>query len=319
MNLKKYLGVDIGGTAVKIGLISVEGDIEAEKTFSVNFDGYETPILKTVIKSCEEFLKEIHVSSKELSGIGVSATGTIDTKNGLIAGTAGHIKNWKGSRIKDEMEKKFHVPVYVLNDANAAALGEMWLGAAKGKKDVIVMTVGTGIGGGIIVGSQILLGANGFAGEIGHNIIQCKGEKCSCGNYGCLEHYGSTTALVQQVKRAVECGKIPILEDQEINGKMIFDMVAAESEKMILLVDHWMDYIAAGLVGFIHIFNPELILIGGGVSAQKELFIDKLRQKVFDKAMPNFTENLELKAAELKNNAGLVGAVFYCKQQENIN
>ena len=115
-------------------------------------------------------------------------TGGIDTVNGVVIGSAGHIQNWEGSRIKEEMEKMFHLPTTVLNDANAAALGEMWIGAAADRRNVIVMTVGTGVGGGIIVDSKILLGANGLAGEIGHIVINSDGELCSCGNHGCMEH-----------------------------------------------------------------------------------------------------------------------------------
>lgn len=316
MSNKKYIGIDIGGTAVKIGLVTEDGTIGQEQTFSVNFDGYETPILETVIKSSQKFLGDLEISTEEIAGIGVSATGSVDTKNGVIAGSAGHIKNWEGSRIREEMEAQFQTPVYVLNDANAAALGEMWLGAAKGKQDVIVMTVGTGIGGGVIVNSKVLLGASGFGGEIGHSTIMCEGETCSCGNQGCLEHYGSTTALVRQVKKAVEAGEFPELQAKEINGKVIFELAKNGNQKMLALLDRWMDYLSAGLVGLVHIFNPELILIGGGVSAQKKLFIEPLQEKVCKKVMPSFAKNLTLKAAELKNDAGLVGAVYYCMQQE---
>lgn len=316
MSNKKYIGIDIGGTAVKIGLVNEEGTIEQEQIFPVNFDGYETSILETVIKSSQMFLGDLGILPEAIVGIGVSATGSVDTKNGVIAGSAGHIKNWEGSRIKEELEACFQMPVYVLNDANAAALGEMWLGAARGKSNVIVMTVGTGIGGGIIVNSQVLLGTSGFGGEIGHSTIMCEGELCSCGNRGCLEHYGSTTALIRQVEKAVEEGEFPELYAKEITGKVIFEFAENGNSKMLALINRWIDYIATGLVGMVHIFNPELILIGGGVSAQKELFIKPLREKVCKKVMPNFAKNLTLRAAELKNDAGLVGAVYYCMQQE---
>ena len=317
-NGKTYLGVDIGGTSVKLGLVDEQGVIRYSEDYDVAFDRYETPILKTVLKSMKLFLAEHEVTEQELAGIGVSATGGIDTVNGVVIGSAGHIQNWEGSRIKEEMEKMFHLPTTVLNDANAAALGEMWIGAAADRRNVIVMTVGTGVGGGIIVDSKILLGANGLAGEIGHIVINSDGELCSCGNHGCMEHYGSTTALIRRVRDAASCGKIILPEEQELDGRFIFSEAEKGSTAMLELLDSWIDDIASGLVGLVHIFNPELILIGGGVSAQKELFIDRLREKVMARCMPHFVKHLELKAAELGNDAGLIGAVYYCIQQNDL-
>lgn len=310
---QKYLGIDIGGTAAKLGIVSDDGIIEEQKSVSVNFDGYDTPILTTVLKESEQFLTERGISANQLSGIGVSATGGVDTKRGIIAGSAGHIKNWDGSEITARLSERFHLPVTVLNDANAAALGELWCGAAKGHRDVIVMTVGTGVGGGMISDGKILLGSSGFAGEIGHMPVQCEGEPCSCGNAGCIEHYGSTTALVRTVRKAHEDGAFPELNGKEINGKEIFTLAAAGNPQVLQILDRWMDYIASSLVGLVHIFNPELILIGGGVSAQQELFIEPLERKVKSRVMKHFANHLSLKAAGLHNDAGMIGAVYFLK------
>ena len=317
--IKHYLGIDIGGTAVKLGLFTEAGEVCHTESYSVCFDGYETPILKTVIKSIEEFLWDAVVKPEDLEAIGVSATGAIQTYEGIVAGTAGHIKNWEGSKIKEELEHCFQRPVFVLNDANAAALGELWLGAARGKSNVVTLTIGTGVGGGIIVNSRILLGADGFAGELGHSIIQCEGEPCSCGNRGCLEHYGSTSALVRQVQDKIRSREISGISPEEVDGKRIFAEIRSGNAAMKDVLDHWISYIAAGVVGLIHIFNPEMVLIGGGVSAQKELFVDKLRKEVLERAMPHFTEHLEIKAAELTNEAGMAGAVCYCIQEMQSN
>ena len=311
-----YLGVDIGGTAVKIGMLKRTGEILQTRNYSVNYDGYKTPILKTVIKSVQIFLEETGYKGQDIKAIGVSATGAINTKEGIVAGSAGHIKNWEGSRIKEEMQAVFGLPVYVLNDANAAALGEVWLGAARGRKNVVVVTIGTGVGGGIIVDGKILLGANGFAGELGHAPLQCEGEPCTCGNIGCLEHYGSMSALIRMVRKEQQKRTLSGSMDGQINGRWIFSEIAAGNRIVDEIATRWMDYIAAGIVGMIHIFNPEMVLIGGGVSAQQELFIDKIKEKVMNRAMPNFTEGLDVKAAQLNNEAGLAGAVYYCIQQE---
>ena len=177
MTDRTYLGIDIGGTAVKFGLVNGEGVIVSEiSEYPVKFDNYETPIIETVVKSAKEFMSKNNKAFFDINGIGVSATGGINSKLGIVEGSAGHIKNWEGTNIKKRLEAEFGMNTAVLNDANAAALGEMWKGAAKGRENVVVMTIGTGVGGGIIVDSRILLGKKGFAGEIGHIPVNVDGE-----------------------------------------------------------------------------------------------------------------------------------------------
>lgn len=309
-----YLGIDIGGTAVKFGLVDEDGNMVSKVSeYPVRFDNYETPIIETVVKSAGIFMEANSKSFTEIAGIGVSATGGINSKLGIVEGSAGHIKNWEGTNIKERLESEFGVKTEVLNDANAAALGEMWEGAARGKKNVVVMTIGTGVGGGIIVDSKILLGTKGFAGEIGHIPVNVDGEDCSCGNKGCIEHYGSTSALVRNVKEAVILGEIKGIEADDVDGRLIFKEVAAGNYTVKKYVDEWISYISAALVGLVHIFNPEMIILGGGVSRQKELFVDKVREKVLKGVMPNFAIGLSVETAELGNDAGIIGAVRFIK------
>lgn len=307
-----YLGIDIGGTAVKFGLVNGEGVMVSEVSeYSVKFDNYETPIIETVVKSAKEFMSKNNKNFFDINGIGVSATGGINSKLGIVEGSAGHIKNWEGTNIKKRLEAEFGMNTVVLNDANAAALGEMWKGAAKGRENVVVMTIGTGVGGGIIVDSKILLGSKGFAGEIGHIPVNVDGEECSCGNTGCIEHYGSTSALVRNIKNAVISGEIIGINEDEIDGRLIFKQVSVGNKVVIKYVDEWINYISAALVGLVHIFNPEMVILGGGVSKQKEFFVDKVRDKVLHSVMDNFAQSLSIEAAELGNNAGIIGAVKF--------
>lgn len=311
MTDRVYLGIDIGGTAAKFGLVNGEGVMISEVLeYPVKFDDYETPIIETVVKSAKEFMSKNNKTFFDINGIGVSATGGINSKLGIVEGSAGHIKNWKGTNIKKRLEAEFGMNTAVLNDANAAALGEMWKGAAKGRENVVVMTIGTGVGGGIIVDSKILLGSKGFAGEIGHIPVNVDGEKCSCENTGCIEHYGSTSALVRNVKNAVISGEITGIKE-EVDGRLIFKEVAAGNRAVIKYVDEWINYISAALVGLVHTFNPEMVILGGGVSKQKELFVDKVRDKVLHGVMDNFAQDLRVEAAELGNNAGIIGAVKF--------
>lgn len=313
----RYLGVDIGGTAVKIGIVDEKGNVECFDDYGVAFDGYKTPILDTVLKSTEDFIRDNQIDMDEIGGIGVSATGQIDTAKGIVAGVGGNIIHWRGAKLKKAFEERYDKKATVVNDANCAAIGEHWIGSAKGCTDAIVMTVGTGVGGGIIVNSEILLGHRGFAGEIGHFVIKADGRQCTCGNKGCYEQYASMTALVREVRSMI--GREHIDDVKDVNGKVIFDRVKIGDKRFIKCVDDWIGDISAGLISLVHIFNPQVIVIGGGVSVQQALFIDKVQEKVKAGVMENFGKNLEIKAASLGNQAGLVGAVKYFIENAESN
>ena len=177
-----YLGVDIGGTAVKLGLVDETGRVLRRAERSVSFDGYKTPILDTVQRAICDFLAE---DAPELAGIGVSATGQIDSRRGVVAGTCGNFPGWIGVAIKGTLERAFGLPVTVANDANCMLLGEVWAGAARGYTDVVGVTLGTGVGGGILTGGRLLEGARGLGGELGHfRLHALDGVACTCGAIG---------------------------------------------------------------------------------------------------------------------------------------
>lgn len=306
----RYLGVDIGGTAVKMGIVTETGEILNKYSYNVAFDGYETPIFETVKKGIDSFLRDSNVCAKDLSGIGVSATGQIDSNTGSVIGVGGNIKNWCNTEIKKELEAIYNVKTTVVNDANCMVIGEQWLGRAKGYKNVIGITIGTGVGGGIIVDSKILLGSIGIAGELGHFSIDANGRECPCGNVGCYEQYASMTALVKEVKENYEkLGDVSFAKE-EVNGMAIFNEVEKNKE-LQNIVNEWIENISKGLISLTHIFNPEIILIGGGVSTQERLFIKPVREIVLNKVMKKFSQNLKVESAMLGNDAGLVGAVYY--------
>ena len=285
--MKQYFGIDIGGTAVKLGIVDETGTVLAKAEESVSFDGYRTPILTTVLKAAQAFLAAQNTPAESLAGIGVSATGQIDSRKGIVAGTCGSLPNYIGAPIKAELEKAFGLPVTVANDANC-------------------MTLGTGVGGGILTGGRLLEGARGLGGELGHYRTHAlDGVDCTCGAKGCWERYAATTALVRAAQE-----ENPAWRD----GRAIFAAAEAGDKTVLALLDAWTDEIAQGLAGMVHIFNPQLILIGGGVSAQQKLLIDPIAAKVKAAVMPAFAEGLEIRAAQLHNDAGMVGAVYYFRQ-----
>ncbi len=304
---KHYLGVDIGGTAVKLGVVDAFGHVGIMDEVSVSFDNYQTPIMDTVSGAIDRFLQKNDIEKAQLAGVGVSATGQVDSAKGLVAGTCGNLPGWSGTDIRARLEKQLALPVTVANDANCMCLGEVWAGAAKGYTDVIGVTIGTGVGGGILAGGKLLEGRRGLGGELGHFPIHAKdGVKCTCGNIGCWERYASTSALVRAAKT---------MDKTLENGRVIFEAAHQGRADVLALLAGWTDEIAAGLIGLTHIFNPQIILIGGGVSLQQELLIEPLRKKVMSGVMPAFAEGLELRAASLGNDAGLVGGVYYFRTQ----
>ena len=300
---KAYLGIDIGGTAVKLGLVDGGGRVLARAEESVSFDGYKTPILDTVRRAAVAFLAGQGAAP---AGVGVSATGQIDSVRGVVAGTCGSLPGWQGAPIRDALQKDLGLPVTVANDANCMVLGEVWAGAAKGCTDVIGITIGTGVGGGILTGGRLLEGARGLGGEIGHYRTHARdGVACTCGAVGCWERYASTTALVRAAK-----GQDPAWD----SGRAVFAAAGAGDPAALALLDAWTDEIAQGLAGLVHIFNPQRILVGGGVSAQTELLIGPLARRVEASVMPAFRVGLDLRPAALRNDAGLVGAVYYLRR-----
>ncbi|WP_278600265.1 ROK family protein [Clostridium tertium] len=316
---KIYLGVDIGGTDVKIGLITSDGNLIKSTAFSVDFDHYKTPIIDTVLKSIDIFLENNNLDSNNLIGIGISATGQIDTYSGTVIGSAGHIDNWISTPIKDIVKNKYSVPVSVANDANCAVIGEYWKGSAVNYSNVIMITIGTGVGGGIICNGKILSGKIGLAGELGHFSIDKSGKKCTCGNFGCYEQYASTTTLVNNVNELLNSlPSYPFNKTEKINGKFIFEQVKLGNSDITYIVNKWIDDISVGLVGLIHIFNPDLVIIGGGVSSQEAYFITPLRNKVFNMIMPSFKRHLKITSANLGNNAGLIGAIYNLIKDNNF-
>ena len=288
------LGVDIGGTQVKLALLTREGTILARHAESVSFDGYRTPIMTTVLHACTALLDR---HPMPLEGIAVSATGQIDSHTGVVVGTNGSIPGYEGTPVAFILSEAFGTDVTVLNDANAAALGECFLGAGRGAKNLVMITLGTGVGGGIVLDGKIHLGCRGLAGELGHFTLNHRGPLCSCGKRGCFELYASTSALTR-------------LAGTE-NGREVFDRAAAGDSRMRAVLDEWIGCIADGITGLVHIFNPELILIGGGVSVQEALLIHPLEEKVLAGVMPRFREGLHVRRAMLGNDAGLIGALRF--------
>lgn len=299
---KKYLGIDIGGTFIKIGLVDEEGNVSLRCEVPIDRSGSET-VMETLMRGVDEFLLDHGLDSSDLQGIGVSAAGCIDTANGCVANNGGNVPGWSHTEVTGPLTERYGLKATMANDGNCVALAEAWIGAAKGKRDVLCVVLGTGIGGGIISGGNLIEGARGFGGEIGHFPTHAEKKPAFKGDLSAdYEKHASTSALVNLTTESGAPWK---------NGREIFNAAEAGDEKALGLLDEWIYEIAIGITGLVHVFDPEAVIIGGGVSAQVDLLVRPLREKILDLVQPDFADGLEIKAAELGNNAGMAGAVKY--------
>ncbi|NMD38335.1 MAG: ROK family protein, partial [Christensenellaceae bacterium] len=251
--MKKYLCIDIGGTAIKYGLVTEKGDISHKETYQAYFDGYKRPLIDTITSSVNEYHDKLVADNIVIDGIAASVTGDVNPKTHYIVDSCGNIPDWRNINLAEKIFNAIgkEYPFTMLNDANAAALAEMWIGNAVDFKDAIVYTIGTGIGGGVIVDGKILNGYKGFGGNIGHMVIADGEDICTCGNHGCFEHLASTRALLRNAKKA----------GFDVDGEEIFEKAKSIPE-LQAVVDKFFYYHGVAIGSLLHIFNPEAIIIG---------------------------------------------------------
>jgi len=299
---KNYLGVDIGGTFIKLGIVDDAGDVRMRREIPIDRSGNET-VMETLMRGIDALIEDSGLDVSAFEGIGVSAAGCIDTNKGCVAENGGNIPDWSFTSVTGPLSERYGIKATIANDGNCVALAEAWIGAAKGIRDVICVVLGTGVGGGIVSGGRLIEGAHGFGGEIGHfpthADILMTGEGKWSSHY---ETFASTGALV---RRAQAAGK------GWSNGREIFELAASGDVGALEILDGWTDEIAAGITGLVHVFDPLVVLIGGGVSAQEDLLIKPVRAKVLKTVTPDMAAELQVKAAALGNSAGMVGAVKY--------
>lgn len=305
--MSKYaFGVDIGGTTVKMGLFDKDGCIlekwEIPTVTTNNGEG----ILPDVAESIKAVMDEKNITAADVIGVGVGAPGPIDEE-----GTVYKAVNlgWNVFNIPKVLSGYINLPVRVGNDANVAALGEMWQGGGKGHSNMVAVTLGTGVGGGIIIGGKIVTGATGAGGEIGHiHIEDGEIESCGCKNHGCLEQYASATGVVRLAKRRLAKDDAPsVLRHGELSAKAVFDGVKAGDEVAIQIATQFGEYLGKGLAAVAAVVNPEIFVIGGGVSKAGDILFDFIKP-AYEKYAYYGCASAEFALATLGNDAGIYGA-----------
>lgn len=319
MNNQNIIGVDIGGTTVKLAFITYHGDIFEKWEIPTNKDGKGSSIVKDIATSIQEKQQELNMNHDAFIGIGVGAPGFVDVDQGFIY-TAVNI-GWENYHLTTDLKKETGYEAWLENDANLAALGENWKGAGGQAEHLIAVTLGTGVGGGIIGNGQLLHGANGMVAEIGHmNVKTENGRACNCGKTGCLETIASATAIAQSAYDAVQAGKETKLQHifnqaGELTARDVF-AIAQEGDRIAQsILDEVVYYLGLTVANLAIAINPTRIVIGGGVSKAGDQLLEPLRS-VFDQyALTRTSEAAEFVIASLGNDAGVLGAAYLAKQK----
>lgn len=307
--MKKYgFGVDVGGTTVKIGFFETDGKLLDKWEIVTNKDNNGGSILSDIAKAIDNKLAQESISKNDVQGIGIGVPGPVRS-DGVVNGCVN--LGWGVVDVATELGNLTGLTVKVGNDANVAALGEMWQGGAKGSKDVIMVTLGTGVGGGIIVDGKIVAGHNGAGGEIGHITVNNEEiEPCNCGQYGCLEQYTSATGIVRMAKRklAKTSAETSLRSFTELTAKDIFDEAKAGDAIALELVDDLGEILGSALSNMACVVNPEIIVIGGGVSKAGSILIDTI-QKHYAETSFHACRETTFTLASLGNDAGMYGCM----------
>ena len=304
---KRLYGVDLGGTTVKMGLFDTEGNVITKWEIPTVKDHGGKHILPDIAESIKKNMTENNLSKEDVIGVGIGVPGPVD-KDGVIYKAAN--LGWGVFSVRNTLSDFLDgIKVEAGNDANVAALGEMWKGGGKGHKNMVAVTLGTGVGGGIIIDGRILTGSTGAGGEIGHiHVEDNETESCGCGNKGCLEQYTSATGVVRLAKRRLaEDDKTSVLRDEEVNSKTVWDAVKISDSVAIEIANTFGKYLGKGLAAVAGVVNPEIFVIGGGVSKAGEILIDYIKPS-YQKYVFNGSREVKFALATLGNDAGIYGA-----------
>jgi glucokinase len=292
-------------------LVTRDGIILQESQRSSRADEKIDIILENIAGAINEMKQYAQQNNYTLKSVGLGTPGCVDVQKGFLKGSTPNFKYWRAVPITDVLQSYVDVPVFVDNDANVMALGESKFGAGIGSDNVICLTIGTGIGGGIIIDGKIYRGQYYAGGELGHMSIVHDGRKCNCGNRGCLEQYASASAIIRYYKDYSGC------RENDLNVKVIFERFHAGDESAKKAINEAIYYLGRGLANFINIFNPSVIILGGGVAEAGDIYIDKVEEITFQYAMKRPAENVRILGAKLGNKAGFLGAASYAFDRIN--
>ncbi|HFH8002315.1 TPA: ROK family glucokinase [Streptococcus agalactiae] len=318
---KKLLGIDLGGTTIKFGILTLEGEVQEKWVIETNTLENGRHIVSDIVESLKHRLSLYGLTKDDFLGIGMGSPGAVDRTSKTVTGAFN--LNWADTQeVGSVIEKEVGIPFFIDNDANVAALGERWVGAGANNPDVVFVTLGTGVGGGVIADGNLIHGVAGAGGEIGHMIVDPEnGFTCTCGNKGCLETVASATGVVRVARQLAEqyegssAIKAAIDNGDTVTSKDIF-IAAEDGDKFAnSVVERVSRYLGLAAANISNILNPDSVVIGGGVSAAGEFLRSRVEKYFVTFAFPQVKKSTKIKIAELGNDAGIIGAASLANQQ----
>lgn len=319
--MKDYiLGIDLGGTNIEGGLVDRKGSVRFKTTKPTEGRKGAKTVLNNILSAAKTVIEKAKTNKCRVIAIGLGTPGAVDQATGYVLGGAENIKGWKDIPLIPALRKEFGLPAFASNDVTLYTLGEAMFGAGKGVKEIICLAIGTGIGGGIIIGGKIYRGAKDGAGEIGHVTIKLDGKKCKCGSFGCLERYASATAIANMGKQSCKNGGNLILKlaggsKDKITAKTVFDAAKKGDSAAKDIVEKTGRYLGAGIANFINLLNPEMVIIGGGAAESGKMLLRVINKSVKTYGLKINTKDVKIVLGKLKTNAGIIGAAALAWQE----
>ena len=310
-----YIGIDLGGTNIAVGLVDENGKILADMSVPTKAERDWREIVKDMAEVSKKVVEKAGVSISDVKGVGIGCPGTIDNSGGIC--TYANNLNMENAAIAEEFRKYLDVHVNLENDANAAALGEYAING-QGAESFVFITLGTGVGGGVVLGGKIFRGFNCAGAELGHTVIVADGEDCTCGRKGCWEAYASVTALIRQTKKAMEENPDSLMhelskKEGKVSGRTAFDAAKKGDGAAISVVNKYLEYVGEGITNMVNIFQPEKVVIGGSISKEGDYLLNPVKEFVEKYDYNRYMEKVKIEIATLFGDAGIIGAAFSAK------
>ncbi|MCK3923406.1 ROK family glucokinase [Streptococcus suis] len=311
---KKIIGIDLGGTSVKLAILTTDGEIQEKWSIKTNILDEGSHIVPDIIDSIKHRFETHGLTKDDFLGVGMGSPGVVDSEVGTVIGA--YNLNWKSLQlIKEQFESALGLPFFIDNDANVAALGEQWVGAGNNNPNVVFMTLGTGVGGGVIAAGNLIRGVKGAGGELGHITVDFDEPfACTCGKKGCLETVASATGIVNLSRRYADqyAGdaklKQMIDDGQDVTAKDVFDLAKEGDDLALIVYRHFSEYLGVACANIAAVLNPAYIVLGGGVSAAGEFLLDGVRKVFAENSFPQIKESTQIVLATRGNDAGVLGA-----------
>ncbi|WP_032510517.1 ROK family glucokinase [Streptococcus suis] len=311
---KKIIGIDLGGTSVKLAILTTEGEIQEKWSIKTNILDDGSHIVPDIIDSIQQRFESHGLTKDDFLGVGMGSPGVVDSEAGTVIGA--YNLNWKTLQlVKEQFETALGLPFFIDNDANVAALGEQWVGAGNNNPNVVFMTLGTGVGGGVIAAGNLIRGVKGAGGELGHITVDFDEPfACTCGKKGCLETVASATGIVNLSRRYADqyAGdaklKQMIDDGQEVTAKEVFDLAKEGDDLALIVYRHFSEYLGVACANIAAVLNPAYIVLGGGVSAAGDFLLDGVRKVFAENSFPQIKESTQIVLATRGNDAGVLGA-----------